>query len=71
MRNKWEQFKGRSTMFIAVAVWMVIITTYNLLVVLAYHDFFSLVGLILGVLILVYMWLELDRKDKDYKRYYG
>ncbi len=71
MRNKWEQFKGKSVLFIGVAVWLVLVSAYNLFAVLAYHDLFSLLGLFLGVFILVYMWFELDRKDKDYKRYYG
>jgi hypothetical protein len=50
---------------------MVLVTAYNLFAVLAYHDLFSAAGFLLGVLVLGYMWLELDKKDKEYKRYYG
>ncbi len=57
--------------FISVAVWMLLVTAYNLFAVIAYHSLFSLAGFALGVLILSYMWLELDKKDKEYKRYYG
>jgi len=50
---------------------MLLVTAYNLFAVIAYHSLFSLAGFALGVLILSYMWLELDKKGKEYKRYYG
>lgn len=50
---------------------MTLITIYNLFAVFAYHSVFSAIGALLGFFILAYMWFDLDKKPKDYKRYYG
>ena len=67
MRNKWELFKKRSGLFGAVALWVTLITIYNLFRVFAYHDAFSAISVLIGFLILAYMWFDLEKKPKDYK----
>lgn len=71
LRNKWEAFKTRSFLYKVVAVWIILITAYNVFAWVVLGSLFALLGVVLGLFILIGMWLDVDKTKKEYTRYHG
>ena len=71
LKNKFLALRKRSFLFQIVAAWLIFVSCYNLYAWVVLGSFFSLLGLIMGAFILIGMWIDLDKKKKEYNRYYG